>query len=297
MRRCLFSLCVLFALAVPASAQATHSPSDCSDVPGTVLLETQAWWNPIPGPPEHPGTGKTGHVHLSNCFPLNGALPTAIGLGTLVQLHNHPGKLVQVRWSDGSTVKQSLPDSFTCPTDHCAREYMLTLDPAKFDYSGWREVRFTADTRNTDGTRFYNTTRWCIFVTNTKSRKDFCGGTVAQRGATAGWYTNLSYANVFYDCLADPPGSTVSGTWCFRAKFERAYGFASIDPRYHAVPEDQGLVVYNGVGANQWRDLCVDTMQLSNGTHRLFLRTDHIIPNPRGKGSGVFTLPFVVANP
>jgi hypothetical protein len=305
LRRFTILTCVVVALVAVPPAWATHDPTNCSDVPSTVLLETQAWWNPMPGPVTHPGTGKTGHVHLSTCFPLNGMLPDptnpALGsplkLGVRVQLHDHPGKLVAVRWSDASAIKEQIPESLTCATEHCEKQYVLTLDASKFDYSGWREVRFTADTRNTDATRFFNTTRWCVFVTNGKSRQDYCGGNVPQRCATAGWYTNLDYVNTYYDCLADPPGSTVSGTWCFRAKFERAYGFASVDPAYHATPTvNEGTVIYNGVGGNVWRDLCLDTRTIANGPHRLFLRSDALGTQPKGKGSGVFTLPFNVAN-
>jgi len=134
-------------------------------------------------------------------------------------------------------------------------------------------------------------------VTNGKARQDYCGGTAMHRCATAGWYTNLDYVNTYYDCQADPPGSTVSGTWCFRARFERAYGFASVDPAYHEVPPSEGtVIIYNGVGGNVWRDLCVDTRLLANGPHRLFLRSDALGAKPNGKGSGVFALPFVVAN-
>jgi len=134
--RAVLPVCAVVWLLAAAPASATHDPTNCSDVAGTVLLETQAWWNPMPGPASHPGTGKTGHVHLSTCFPLNGMLPdpanpalaSPLKLGVRVQLHDHPGKLVTVRWSDGSTIKEQIPEAFTCPTEQCEKTYTLTLD-------------------------------------------------------------------------------------------------------------------------------------------------------------------------
>jgi len=71
--------------------------------------------------------------------------------------------------------------------------------------------------------------------------------------------------------------------------------FITIDPSFHAVPFYPGQVVYDGAGANVWRKLYIDTTKLTNGVHKLFLRTD--APISSGTGSGVFVVEFVVDNP
>ena len=139
-----------------------------------------------------------------------------------------------------------------------------------------------------------NTTRWCYFIDNDKPREDYCGGSRPERFGTAGWYEGVSYMNVFTRSGGfDHPWK---GTECFRANFEHGTGFASIDPRFHATPPDEGQVLYSGPGARLWRQICVDTTTLGEGWHRMFLMTEAEGTDPAGTGAGVFTLPFFVDN-
>jgi hypothetical protein len=252
--------------------------------------ETQAWWSPMAGAP-HPG--EPGHVHLGMCLPrVNSTISAPVAVDALVQLHNNPSRVKRVRWSDGSTVIQDTPQTFVCqpPQDQCQFVQTLTIDPARFGASGYRELRFTADVETRDGRRMFNTTRWCYKIVNGKSNGDYCGGKKAERFGAAGWYEGVDYMNVMTQ--ASDYDGVLTGTRCFTVKFERSKGFASIDPRFHAVPPDEGYVLYRGDGNNSIRELCGNMSALAPGPHRVFLRTDAQGTSPAGIGSGVFTLPI-----
>lgn len=262
--------------------------------PGAKGYETQAWWFPMIGAPD---PHHAGHVHLGACLPRVGSTISApVAVDTLVQLHNHPGYVKRVRWSDGDKVLQEIPSTFRCAVGalHCEFVATLTIDPAKFAYSGYRELRFTADTATADNRRMFNTTRWCYVIQNGKSNGDYCGGRKAERFGSAGWYEGVNYMNVM--TRAQDYDGVLAGTRCFMVKFEKADGFASIDPHFHADPPDEGLVLYRGLGNNQARLICADTTKLANGPHRVFLRTDAKGSSPAGMGSGAFALPIVTAN-
>ena len=280
---------------LPASAHAVSPFGVYPNCVGSAKgYETQAWWSPMAGAPI---PDQPGHVHLGACLPRVGTtLSSAVEVDTLVQLHNNPSTVKRVRWSDGDKVIQDTPQTFKCApgADHCEYIAPLTIDPAKLSYSGYRELRFTADTITLDGQRMFNTTRWCYVMANGKPNGDYCGGKKAERFGSAGWYSGVNYMNVMTNA-ADFDG-VKSETWCFWAKFEKSNGFASIDPHFHATPPDPGLVVYSGPGNNLKRTICGDTTKLANGGHRVFLRTDAKGSNPAGMGSGVFTLPIQTDN-
>jgi chitodextrinase len=294
-RRALAALgCALACSCAGAGAASASSPYGtwpaCTN--GAYAVETQSWWSPMAGAFDPTAAG---HIHLGACFPLNGTLSTAVDVDAVIQLHNNPARLDNVRWADDGAVRQNVAQSFSCPTEQCQLVVALKLDPAVFANSGWREIRFTANTLTLDGFRHYNTSRWCVNVVNDKPLKDYCKPGGAGRNGTAGWYTGVEYTNVYIDDR-DFPYQPVSGTWCLRAKFEDDRGFASTDPAFHAVPPDSGRVVYDGPGGNVWRTLCVDTRTLSDGVHTLHLRTDDAGVSPAGTASGVYGIKFRVQN-
>jgi hypothetical protein len=238
------------------------------------------------------------HIHTGTCFPMLDTLSAPVDLDVVTLLHNNNGRLTFVRWSDGSAVKQSISMSVAPgPVNEYRRTDVLRLDPARFDRSGWREVRLTSNVEDPVKGRWYTTTRFCVFVRNGKSRSDYCGGpTVQGRCGAAGWYGE--YLNVFMDCRdyarRDAP---VSGTWCPRLKFEHERGIATVDPHFHASPPDPGLVMYSGPGSNSWRSVCIDTRRLGNGPHVLHARTEHARTSaPVGTFAGAFAVSFTVAN-
>jgi hypothetical protein len=261
---------------------------------GGYAIESQGWWQPLAGAPE---PGASGHIHLGVCFPLNGTLSGAAPVDAVIQLHNNPSTLTNVRWSDEVAVRQNAPQSFSCATEQCQITVPLTIDPGLMANSGWHEIRFTADTRTKDGQRMFQTTRWCVNAANGRSASNYCGPTDPGRNAAAGWYTGIEYTNVWIDD-GTFPYQPLKGTWCFRARFEDDRGFASVDPAFHADPPNIGTVLYDDVGLNVWRSICLDTTTLTNGVHTLHLRTDDAgtPPAPPGTASGVYSIRFTVAN-
>jgi chitodextrinase len=259
---------------------------------GARAVETQSWWAPMAGAPM---PDQSGHIHLGACFPLRGTLSEPVNVDVVVQLHNNPSNLTGVRWSENSTVRQKVLQNYSCTTMQCQLTVPLKLDPAQFTRSGWREIRFTADADTPDGFRMYNTTRWCINVVSAAPVEDYCGPAVPGRNGAAGWYSGVGYTNVYIDD-ATFPYTPVSGTWCFRAKFEKARGVASLDPAFHADPPYAGRILYDGPGNNTWRQICLDTTGLNDGVHTLHLRTEHAGTKPVGTAGGIYSIKFTVDN-
>ena len=108
---------VLAAMVVVLSggpARAAPDPLTCQGYPEKrVYLESQSWWEPQKGPPEHPGTGKQGHIHVETCFPLYQTLggTGTIGFDITIRLHNMPG---QRRVAEGPRVRRLRPRTSTC---------------------------------------------------------------------------------------------------------------------------------------------------------------------------------------
>ena len=68
----------------------------------------------------------------------------------------------------------------------------------------------------------------------------------------------------------------------------------SLDPHFHFDPVDRGKVIFEKAGPYVG-PITIDTTKLSNGAHKLFMRTDS--PVAAGTGSGVLLLTFTVNNP
>jgi hypothetical protein len=72
--------------------------------------------------------------------------------------------------------------------------------------------------------------------------------------------------------------------------------FATLDADFHASPPNRGTVLLDADGRWPPAALAIDTTLLSNGVHKLLLRTD-CRDNVQGStNSGVMVLPFVVQN-
>ncbi len=202
-------------------------------------------------------------------------------------LHHEVEPLSYVRWSDGSNVKQRVDIEVQGDgSDEQRVVTELTLDPAKFDASGWREVRITSNMAGSR--REFTTTRTCVFVVNGKSRRDYCGGpTVAGRCGGGAWYPDTLYRIVMVDCRdvakaqtgSFNPGDTV------RVKFQNGPGFANLDPAFHA--GNPGTVLGADLAMDKWQKITIPT-DAPAGAHKLHLRAT-------GAGAaGAYVLAFTV---
>ncbi|MBI3443632.1 hypothetical protein HY008_03095 [Candidatus Woesebacteria bacterium] len=260
-----------------------------------VFVESQSWWSDTRQP--FPGA----HIHLGTCFPLHQKIRGVVHFDIRGILHNDPGLVTFLRiqiFSNGSQPVYQKTINWSCPaTFECIVWYPVDIDTATRPYDGRWEFRMTFNVPSTppgpnQGNRQFNTTRWAAYLDNGKPYQDGQGD--IDRVGAASWYTVSDYANVFMrhqDALR-AAYSTISGIWTFQAKGEKDNLVVAVDAKAHGM--DPGLVIFNGGGGGTWHTISFDTRAISNGIHRLFLRTDDKLSN--GTNSGNFVIPFVVAN-
>jgi hypothetical protein len=71
----------------------------------------------------------------------------------------------------------------------------------------------------------------------------------------------------------------------------------TLDPDFHAVPQNQGTVLPQDADGLPATTLAIDTTRLTNGPHKLRLRSDCDAPAQGSVNSGVLVVPFTVDNP
>jgi len=262
-----------------------------------VSLETQDWWT-VPG---NAIEGQSQHVHLSTCFPLDQTLSGVVPFDIHVQLHMNPGVLtnvdLQVFGNNISIYQVAATPNFTCPTSQCDLWYHLDYDTTKVPTDGSLEFRFHATVTSPSGDVGYTSTGWQANLANG-------GGRPVQVYRTPpfiesrGWYTQTKYENARITTAV--PTAPVSGLWTVGVKLGAGAGgtvashvLVSLDPHFHAVPVDRGTVVFEQNGSYTG-PVTIDTTTLSNGPHRLFMRTDSTAA--AGTDSGALVINFVVAN-
>ncbi|MGQ0656868.1 MAG: hypothetical protein ACT4NU_02055 [Chromatiales bacterium] len=294
-------LIVAFGIGTPgASAALTPDPQTCEGYPEQrVFLESQVWWKD-----ETTSEAEGRHLHLGTCFPLHESISGVLHLDVRIMVHNMANhgaikKLrVQIFNNGSSSVNTTAVDlALNCTTDDCVWWQPIDVDTTRVPYDGRWEFRITANIPETvQGHRMYETTRWHAILNNGKPVKD---GTSSKRSPGAGgWYEGASYMNVF--CGTDGSGydfvtKVQSGVVKLTCKFDRKTAFASIDPAFHAEPPHEGTILFNSKSGGIYT-LTINTTTLSNGAHKLFLRTEATGTNPPGTGAGVLVLPFTVQN-
>jgi hypothetical protein len=262
-----------------------------------VALETQAWWTK----PGNAIEGMSQHIHLSTCFPLDQTLSGIVPFDIHVQLHDNPDVLnqvvVYVFGNNVSVPQTAATPSYACPTVQCDLWYHIDYDTTKVAADGSLEFRFQARTMAANGSLGYTSTGWQARLANGGGRpvQTYRAPTFIE---ARGWYTTAEYQNVR---LTSPlPSGPVSGLWTFGVKLAPGSGgkptthvLVSLDPHFHAVPVDRGRVVFEQNGPYTG-SITIDTRTLSNGVHRLFMRTDSTIAT--GTDSGILAYNFRVDN-
>jgi len=297
----LAALAALCVLALPAASLADDS--GCAS--GRVFLESQAWWTDS----ETLTDGATEHAHSGVCFPLS---PTVVSgqltLEVVSKLHNASGqKLKRVRLQ-AATDQGGLKDvanvypNLTCAATDCTFNTTLTINTDSLA-TGTHEIRVQtfAEKQTTGRPVLLATTGYQLCVRS-------CAGVTPQATDSPegrGWYRNasgkeLGYAVARYDSLSAFPRQAVSGNWCPPVRFGRGYSGDTphersrvvVDPNFHA--GDAGRSYLDVAGAFRG-NVCIDTTQLANSSHKLVLIAYSSAKFP-GQLWGVFVVPFTVSN-
>jgi hypothetical protein len=262
-----------------------------------VSLETQDWWTK----PGNAVEGMSQHIHLATCFPLDQTLKGTVPFDIHIQLHMNPGVLtvvdLQVFGNSVSESQVAAKPNFTCPTTQCDLWYHLDYDTTKVPADGALEFRFHAKVTSPDGTVGYTSSGWQAVLAN--------GGRPVQNYRkppwieARGWYTGTEYENARF--TSPLPSGPLQGTWTFNVSLGPGSGgtpvdhvLVSVDPHFHFDPVDRGNVIFEKAGPYVG-PIAIDTTKLSNGVHRLFMRSDSTVP--AGVGSGVMAFNFSVNNP
>lgn len=300
----------LAAVAVPSAyAQTTPNPVTCDGYPEPRLfLESQSWWRDNGDPPLG---GASEHAHSATCFPYLQTVKGAVRFDVRSLMHNmHGARLEWVRvqvYSSayGTKTLKAINPKSGCDAHDCEFWNTLYVDTSQLPNDGLAEFRIHTEAQGPSGDRYRNlaTTGWPAYVKNGKTVKDNTGS-ARDNTEGRGWYrepdgkTERGYENARF--VGRLPQAPVSGIWEPRVRTLAGSGgekvtrsFASIDPRFHAMPEDRGKVVLDKTGSFDGT-LRIDTTQLADGAHKLFLRAD--AAEPTGELAGALVIPFVVDN-
>jgi len=301
--------------AVPPTAQATAScyfaPADNPNGPTypqqREFVEAQSWWQDATTGDAFPGR----HVHVGTCFPFNqfgSTLSGTVHLDWRVQLHNQPStttfieaEIQIVTVTNNPVMVADLHPNVTCATGDCTYWFSADVNTALSDRDGLEEFRFLTKVQEANGNQQHTSTGWQARLSNGKPVNDYRGtGPFIE---ARGWYTNLNYTNARLKTVL--PGATaVSGTWTTQWDLKPGSGGTpttgyecDVDPNYHAIPPNHGVIVKQGSGQYSG-SINVNTTQLTNGTHALVCRADSraTVGSANGTISGVEKISFNVQN-
>ncbi|WP_461173627.1 hypothetical protein M1D93_02485 [Arthrobacter sp. Z1-9] len=317
------------ALGAPPASAATPNPTTCDGYPEKRhFVDAQSWWLPTEG--ASPAGTNHGHIHVGACIPERETMTGPFTLDVRMVIHD-PGAqevytgstsapYVSVVMKDKSIEKPQsklFQTGWTCPTlGTCTRWGQVTVDPSIFPTDGLKEtrLRFFSDVK--DPTAGGNTTtarmtanlnfQYFVDLSPTRTVSDVSRDPYL-RGK--GWYSapggNLAVGGYCEaDLLTVPlPNTPVSGTWSPAVKMVW-HGQARdphvtaheirVDPDFHN--NNPGRVIRQAPGEYD-APISIDTTQLANGRHNLFLRADCNDKYGRNStASGVLVVPFEVAN-
>jgi hypothetical protein len=330
-RLIVLALCSLLALILAqasAPAEARPDPVNCTGYPEPRLfLENQSWWEPQPSDPadpDHPGTGKQGHIHVGTCFPLHQRLSgDTLHLDINLKLHNMTGYALQLRIDAYGDYHYEVPRAswtgaanrpWHCETADCEKWVSADFPLSRLSYRGDHEWNVFLIVWKSDlSEKQYNVSRWHAWVDkplpDPPAESILAATRVNALVGTGGdsWHVTESggkYARVGIP-RRDLPWKVktgelkaVSGIWRPTINFEKQRNFVYIDPHLHAVPPHKGMVVVEGLDvttSQHTRRLAIDTRKLENGLHRLVFGTGNVTAG--GTHTGVGVIPFRVLNP
>lgn len=317
------------ALGAPPALADTPNPLTCDGYPEKRhFVDAQSWWLPTEG--ANPAGTNHGHIHVGACIPERETMTGPFTLDIRMVLHD-PGQqkintgstsapYVSVVMKDQSIEKvqsKVYQTGWTCPTPGtCTRWGQVVVNPSVFSTDGLKETRLrffsdvndaaaggtTAAARMTANLNF----QYYVDLSPTRTISDVSRDPYL-RGK--GWYSapgrNVAVGGY---CEADlvtvpVPNTPISGIWSPAVKMVW-HGDARdpqvtaheirIDPDFHN--NDPGIIVRRAAGEYD-APISIDTTQLANGKHTLFLRADCNDQYGRNSTtSGVLIVPFEVGN-
>lgn len=260
MPRTLAALGLLAALLLPAPAQAD---------------ETQAWET------------NTTHLHAVFGMTMFQTVSATTTVPFTVLLHNSHARVYRVRWSCESDVKQNVDVAWqgTGAAEQKFGPVNLTVDPGLCS-AGWRELRFTAIARRTNGEQEFTTSRECVnFTRGNGTSSNYCGGpTIAGRCGGGAWYQATGYLVPTVDCrdVARAAGAGFHPGDVIRVRTQIGGGsiIGTFDPSFHT--GNQGVGLQTKPAGSTYQSFVIPN--LPAGLHKFHVR--HTL----GGFSGAFVL-------
>lgn len=292
---------LLFAFIVGAALFPTVSNAADPVCPaGWYVADAQSWWQDAPGPFSD---STSRHLHLGGCIPLRTThLSGTVPFDAIVKLHNNDGKVtyvaIVVKTDSLEQTYRSYNPGWTCPTNDCTFTQHFDLPVSAFNYSGREEIRLRVTAKRPNGKELRTSLNFNAVIDNGKTLNNI-DRMPYTRGK--GWYTDFNYCEASYrDDITPLPTAPVSGTWTpYITQVD--HGSTDADPTYWSIRVDpdihggyMGLFLGQGPGSRDGY-FPIDTTQLINGPHKLFLQTKCAVS--AGENVGVLVVPFTVANP
>jgi hypothetical protein len=271
------------------------------------FVDAQSWWLNDPGRGFH--GDERGHTHLGACIPDHENITGVIPLDLRIILHDNSGRLryVSVVFKTAATEKTVAVQrpSLTCNggVGTCTFWFHFDVGATKFPVSGLEEIRFRANVKEISSRGISEEMRPSMgFLVNVRN-----GKSVSRypwlRGK--GWYTGAKYCEA--SLISTLPDAPVSGVWRptvimddhdggHAGDAKATHHVATLDPDFHAPKPVLGTVINQGNDGLPATRLRIDTTKLTNGPHKLHLRTDCDVPARGSVNSGVLVVPFAVAN-
>ncbi len=315
---------ILLAVAIfsaqSALAEVPH-PKGCAD--DEIFLSSQDWWLTTPGQVGQDGQPgeEFGHLHTELCFPHKATISGEMTLDVSSIMHHNPGdfyKLVIQIWAEGWSPSPQVcgegaavackefdpPRTLaTCESSGgtllssqtCQWQDSLTFDTSLFPYDGWQQFRVRGMVDQADGSGMRTSTGLHAWLSHGKPIVHVYENPDRIEGR--GWYTDANYAETSVKGLTSEP---VSGLWAPWLEMTPGSGGipvtshrAAFDAAIHA--GDLGTEILDGSGPFEGR-VMLDTTTLSNGWHKLFLRSSQFEPISGSTNSSINVTLFEVLN-
>jgi len=274
-----------------------------------LFIEAQGWWLPMPGQ-----SGENfGHIHNGMCAPYGQTLRGVVHLDIRVIMHNTPATLSHLRVTgrfrkdDGEHEYLDLAsvdlNDAVCPVMRdCETWVPIDFDTAKMPYDGIQSIKIEVKSNNPNS-RWLNTVMyWRAYLKNGKpvrhdnSANDYAiwASALAENFVYIRAGINRTWPNPVTGPLDFDDVWHVADRYRDPVDPSEVRHDVILDANFHAgIP---GTTIRSG--RNELNEpLSVDTQALTNGAHRLILRTFGDEAASRSTVVSVLVIPFTVQHP